>query len=94
MLKMLLVVFSLLLIGCATAPLKPILEICQIDYPRSECICGMTTNETNLQNKQVITIQRYPLYYCDKATSIRPPEWEKLINYLHLLEQHVSSRCQ
>ncbi len=62
-------------------PPKPDIEHCQIDAPRSECICGLPSNP------DVVT--RFPLEYCDKATAFRPPENEKRRNYVKALEDEL-----
>lgn len=104
-LKTLLVTFSL--IGCASgAPKKPSIELCPIDYPSQEAICGNTNGEqftsTKQLNYQVMVetvfassnLTRKPLSYLDKGTGLTPGNWEILMNYLHELEDYAKNRCK
>lgn len=75
--------------GCVSMPERPILEVCVLDTPRLECICGIT------DNPDVVT--RHPIDYCDKATAMRPSEWEKYQNYVDELRdtlQRVIDRAK
>jgi len=60
--------------GCVSVPKAPVIEVCALDTPRLECICGMTDNPD--------AILRHPIDYCDKATAMRPSEWEKYQIYV------------
>lgn len=88
--RKLFVVFSLLLGGCLR-PNKPVVELCVVDYPRVESICGMTGQGANT------TTYRYSLDYLDKATALRPSEWKKIKDYIDKVEAYVNDleeRCK
>lgn len=97
-LKRLLIIFSL--VGCANLPEKPTLELCLIDYPRQEVICGLTNKIETAEYQEVVDkimaaqVYRQPLSYVDRGVSLRPPEWEKLENYRKALERYAREKCQ
>jgi hypothetical protein len=98
-----LLVTSSIIIGCGTLPEKPVIEICLIDYPRAEVICGLT-DSNSLQNAsyeeirtkamQASDVVRKPLIYVDKAVALIPAEWEKIENYRKALERYAREQCQ
>lgn len=90
--KILLVTFSLLAVGCNHMPDKPIVELCVIDYPRSEGICVTTTKDTAarevaLQSLIAMAQRRVALSQMDKSVCFAPAEWEKVQNYIDKLEE-------
>lgn len=89
--RILLASFSLFLVGCNTLPEKPIVTICIIDYPRQEGICAETTNKTEARDLAIQAIaaaatKRIPLESMDKSVCFSPKEWEKVQNYIDILE--------
>lgn len=85
----LLIIFSLL--GCKAMPVKPVVTVCVIDYPRSEAICGETKNPDLLVLEEV---RRIPLSMMDRATAFTPSEWEKVQVYVHRLEDYANEACE
>lgn len=97
--------FVLILVtGCVGLPPKPVVEMCFPDVPADECICGLTSNPEKVVEAEPLgpaaaervlaDVVRKPISYCDKATSFPPAEWEKLINYIHALEDYGKQKCQ
>lgn len=83
--------FSLFLVGCNHLPEKPIVTICIIDYPRLEGICAETSKETEAKDLALRAIaaaatRRVTLESMDKSVCFAPKEWEKVQNYIDLLE--------
>lgn len=68
-------VLSLAPMGCDSMPKRPDpLEVCQLDVPAMECICGPVGHPE-------VPMERKPIAYCDKATVFIPKEWEKVANW-------------
>jgi hypothetical protein len=76
--------FSLILSAC-NLPAKPVVTICVLDFPSGEGICGESGGGVDLK--------RVPIAELDKSTMFAPREWEKVTNYIHLLEEHVRNGC-
>lgn len=87
----LLIVFSLL-VGCKGIPEKPDPEICILDAPALEGICGTPKIEdpSDLEIKNLIemAVIRVPISELDHSVMFRPKEWEKVQNYIDALEQY------
>jgi hypothetical protein len=85
------VVFSLLFLSGCLKPKKPKVELCQLDLPAQEGICGLTGQGANTK------VIRRPLLELDKSTCAVPKEWEKVANYIHEMEIYVlflEKNCQ
>lgn len=78
------VTFSLLT-GCVTPPPKPVVEICVLDAPALEGICGMV--DSNVSHRE-------PIGALDKLIGFRPVEWEKVQNYIDQMEDYVRHQCR
>ena len=96
----LLIIFSL--IGCASGPKKPSIELCVIDYPANIADCGMTDPELIksladlefdvLTGEIKASSEPKPLSYLDNAVAITQPHWKEFMDYLHKLEDYVRSK--
>lgn len=87
--------------GCGSKIKKPTLELCVVvikdTLENSKCTCGLTSADKFTELSQVSYVNAvshildeptwHPIQYCNKATALRPSEWEKLQNYLHDLER-------
>lgn len=74
--------------ACESMPVRPDLEIGQLDLPRSEVIYGRTVGENP------DPLPRRPLSDYDKATCFMPKEWEKAENYKDSLEIYIARKCK
>jgi hypothetical protein len=76
----------LLVLGPACdAPEKPKdLMIGVVDLPRQEVIEGVAGSDES---------HRVPLSDYDKSTAFKPKEWEKVIVYIHEMEDFIKSGC-
>ncbi len=81
----LLVISSFLFLGSSGClrPGKPVVEVCALDIPANESICGLTGQGAGTHTA------RQPLLYVDKGTAFRPPEWKKVKNYIDMLEAYA-----
>lgn len=71
--------------GCITPPEKPVVLMCSINYPQDAAICGNTDSEESVN---------LPLRDLDRATAFKPADWEKIQNYVSLMEEYVKNQCQ
>jgi 7,8-dihydro-6-hydroxymethylpterin-pyrophosphokinase len=93
-------------LGCGSNIKKPVIELCIVvvkdTIENSKCTCGLTNSESFTEINQVSYInavksvlnepEYHPLSYCNKATALKPTEWEKLQNYLHDLENELKRK--
>jgi hypothetical protein len=77
--------------GCKSAPIKPVVTVCIIDYPRLEAICGETNRPELIE---IEAVRRIPLSEMDRATAFTPAEWEKIQRYIHRLEDYAEENCK
>lgn len=103
------VIFSLALVGCGMLPEKPKVELCTLDVPAQEAICGTTGGASDEQLKLVpkmnaaaafgvmtynSQVMRKPITYVDRGVALRPDEWVKARNYIDALERYIELSCQ
>lgn len=80
---------SLILLGCASIPDKPVVETGQL------CLAGKVEEwhvKTGLSDGSD-PINRTALADYDKAQCFKPRAWEDIKVYIHLLERYAS-RCE
>lgn len=94
-----------LIVGCAGVPAKPKIELCLVDYPATEVICGVTTKESidklrsapdYTQLRRLVmaaSTERKPLAYIDRGVALIPSEYEKLKNYIDELNIYIEQQC-
>jgi hypothetical protein len=87
---------SAILVGCGNVPQKPEVEMCFVETPAAPlahyCLCGIAPGGgMKLKAKK---LERHPIEYCDKATSFRPREWEKIQNYQDELLDYALKHCR
>jgi len=92
--------------SCATPPAKPTIELCVIDAPALEAICGQTNGEALLRatksgfesvKEEIIksqNVERHPIIYIDKGIAFKPDEWKTLKSYIDALERFTENHCQ
>lgn len=85
-LKPLAVTSSLFLAACVSPPVKPVVDLCQLDVPAQEGVCGPTEGSDPLR--------RVPVAELDRATCFAPVEWEKVQVYIDLMEKYVREQCR
>lgn len=105
LLKACFVISSLLFVACGSLPKKPDVTMCVIDYPRNQGICGSVKGEDIQSTSQLSygelvravyqssNVFLVPLSEMDKSVCFAPREWEKVQNYIDLLEDHAKNRC-
>jgi hypothetical protein len=76
-------IFSFLLVSGCVKPEKPVTEVCQLDAPALEGICGVSGGGANTQ------ITRKPLLDLDKSTMFPPKEWKKYKSYVDELSAYA-----
>ncbi len=94
-------------VSCATPPPRPAVELCLLDVPASEVICGVTRGSSiktsadftyeNLKSEILAspTAERLPMLYVDRAIAERPDEFAKQSKYIKALEQYIDEHtCQ
>lgn len=93
-------------IGCTSKVKKPVIELCLVvikdTLENSKCVCGPTDSQKVKELSSVSYINAVgnildepvwrPIQYCNKATALRPAEWQKLQDYLHELEIEIKNR--
>ena len=84
-LKEILILFSFVCLSGCLAPKKPNVELCNIDYPSDEGICGMTEGGE---------VYRIELSDLDRGTAFSPEEWEKVKNYIDELTAYIERGCR
>lgn len=82
------VILGLLIIvcmcGCNGMPIKPTdVEKCALDLDAMEGVCGILGQSGT---------RREPIAYVDRAECFPPAEWEKVINYIHELEEYAKDK--
>lgn len=86
-----LIVFSFLA-ACGGLPPKPKPEICVLDAPMLEGICGTPAlkkvADLDINNLIKNSEIRVPVVELDHSVMFRPKEWEKVQNYINALEQY------
>lgn len=84
--RLLLTLSSVLEFSCAgPPPQRDPVECCVIDFPRMQCICGMTGSTDAPIRK--------PLEYCDHAIAYPPLDWEARQNYQAEMEAFIRTSC-
>lgn len=95
-------------LGCGAferpeAPEKPTIELCTLDVPRNECICGKAKGE-NIDTKEDLKkvfselktsgeVVRKPITYCDKFVSMPPKSWENLQVFIKDAIEYIEQFC-
>jgi hypothetical protein len=107
--RALLTIGSFIFFGCGMLPEKPKVELCTLDVPAQEAICGTTGGASDEQMKLVpkmnaaaafgvmtykSSIERKPITYVDKGVALRPDEWVKARNYIDSLERYIELNCR
>lgn len=91
--KALLIAFSLsctLLPGCII-PSKPVVTLCDIDYPDGFGICNQTALNFKFKTNELIKFNstHIELPAMDKYTCFSPDDWKLELDYVHALEQYA-----
>lgn len=109
LLKISLSTFSILLLtNCALfgpeAPKKPTIELCVLDVPAGEAICGTTngadiTSASSLGYYRVVeiilasgTAHRVPIADLDRAIALKPAQYTILKNYIGDMERYARDK--
>jgi len=66
--------------SCASIPERPKTNLCIIDYPRLEAICG---------KKGVDEFKRKPLSEMDRGVVLMPEDWYDMEVYLDIVEDYM-----
>ena len=97
--------FSLSIVACSSLPEKPMLEICVLDVPAQEGMCGFpkgsnfrTSSDAKYDQmvyeiKSSLSADRFPLAYLDKAIALRPYYYQALVKYVAELEKQARKSC-
>jgi hypothetical protein len=90
-------------------PEKPKVELCTLDVPAQEAICGQTQSSEQVEKhgsklslSQIMflmqapngPVERKPISYVDRGVAIRPDEWVKVRNYIDGLERYIQMNCK
>lgn len=95
-----------LLVGCASLPQKPSVELGVIDYNADQVVVNQTGGKSmsridsvekagyrNVVQAVVDGGNRVPLASYDRAIAFKPDAWQTEVNYIHSLERYIQNHC-